>query len=253
MNKLKEYLSSIPADLVDGLEKEYQKLHMQYFLERWEPSQLDAGRLVEYVFRILEYKGSLNITPIGKSLNRKTIMVQLENKPLLDESVRFHIPQIADLIYGFRNNRNVGHVGVIIVNEMDATFVLNAANWIMAELVRLETHKSPDDSYKLIQKLIERKVPLIEEIDNKLKILNPKLPIKDKILAVCYQLYPERVSTGDLMRHTEYDTSRRARFTKYLQNLSKQKALIDFDGSSAVLTMKGIKYVEDNIKFDTIV
>jgi hypothetical protein len=55
------------------------------------------------------------------------------------------------------------------------------------------------------------------------------------------------------MRHTEYDTSRRARFTKYLQNLSKQKALIDFDGSSAVLTMKGIKYVEDNIKFDTIV
>jgi hypothetical protein len=37
------------------------------------------------------------------------------------------IPQIADLIYGFRNNRNVGHVGVIIVNEMDATFVLNAA------------------------------------------------------------------------------------------------------------------------------
>lgn len=247
MNLLAQHLNSLPAELVMALQAEFQKLHQQYFLGRWEPSQLDAGRFAEIIFRILEHKDSDSYTPIGTQPNRLVIAAAVRKNKGLDESLRFHVLGLAELILDFRNKRNVAHPGKVDVNEMDSNFVLNAANWIVAELIRLETQMSPDDAQTEIKKIIERKVPIVEEIGGRLKCLNPKLGAKEKALVFCYQKYPEPVSLDELNDWMQY--SNKGVLRKQLEDLDKDGRL-DFRDDTAQLTKKGVPWVEKNVPFE---
>ncbi len=247
MNPLKKHLNKLPNALVDEVLSEYQKLHQQYFLGKWEPSQLDAGRFAENIFRVLEYKQSGTFTPIGSSIPRLEIFKLVSQDTSLPESLRFHILKLADLILDFRNKRNVAHPGDIDVNEMDSTFVVNASNWIIAEIIRLETEMSPEDAQQEIKKIIERKVPIVEEIGGRLKCLNPLMSVKQKTLVFCYQKYPQDITLSDIMNWTEY--SNKGVLRKQLQELNKE-GKIDFRSDIIRLTKRGLLWVEKNISFE---
>lgn len=235
MSFLLSHLKNIPQDIVTELEKEFQKLHQQYFLGKWEPSQLDGGRFAEHVFRIIEYKQNNAFTPIGTTIPRVAIYNSASQDTALPESIRFHILKLADLILDFRNKRNVAHPGVISVNEMDTGFVIQAANWIIAELIRLETQVSPEKAQAEIKKIIERKVPIIEEIGGRLKCLNTSLDVKQKALVFCYQKYPTPISLDDIFDWSEY--SNKGVLRKQLAGLNDD-GRIDFRNDIALLTKK---------------
>lgn len=247
MNPLKQHLNNIRNDLVDILQNEFLKLHEQYFLGRWEPSQLDGGRFAEVVLRIVEQKDTGSFTAIGAQLNRLAIVRSAEQNTVLTDSLRFQIPRLAGLILDFRNNRNVGHLGHIDVNEMDSTIVLQAANWIVAELIRLETQMRPEEAQEEIKKIIERKVPIIEEIGGRLKCLSLNLDVKEKVLVFCYQKYPETISLLDLFDWTEY--SNKGVLRRKLIELNKDSR-VDFRDNSVRLTKRGLIWVEKNISFE---
>jgi hypothetical protein len=247
MNPLAQHLAKLPADLVGVLQDEFQKLHQQYFLGRWEPSQLDAGRFAEIVLRILEYKDSGIYTPIGTQLKRLSIVAAIQKNKKIEESLSFHVLGLAELILDFRNKRNVAHPGQIDVNEMDSAFVLSSVNWILAELVRIETKMNPAEAQAEIKKIIERKVPIIEEIGGRLKCLNPDLDAKQKTLVFCYQKYPTRISLDDLCDWTEY--SNKGVLRNHL-NVLNREGKIDFRDGQACLTKLGILWVEKNIPFE---
>lgn len=246
MNPLAQHLSNLPKGLVEALQTEFQKLHQQYFLGKWEPSQLDGGRLAEAALRIVEYKDVSTYTPIDTQLNRQQIIRSAEQNTALDDSWRFQIPRLAGLIMDFRNNRNVGHLGTLVVNEMDSSFVLSATNWLVAELIRLETQMSPSDAQAEIKKIIERKVPIVEEIGGRLKCLNPNLKAWEKSVVFCYKRYPAGVSLDDLVGWMDYKNKSVLR--KQLQRLDRQ-GLIDFCDDVARLTTRGVVWVEKNIDF----
>lgn len=247
MNPLTQHLNSLPSDVVNILQTEFQKLHQRYFLGQWEPSQLDGGRFAEAVLRIVEFKSAGTCTPIGTSLNRLQIIQSAERDTALADSLRFQIPRLAGLILDFRNNRNVGHLGAIDVNEMDSTFVLHAANWIVAELIRLETQMDPADAQAEIKKIIERKVPIIEEIGGRLKCLDSKLKAKEKTMVFCYQKYPDAISLNDLTDWLKYPNKSVLR--KELTALDKDGRL-DLRSDMTRLTKKGLLWVEKNISFE---
>lgn len=247
MNPLTKHLSSLPIELVTAFQDEFQKLHQKYFLGQWEPSQLDGGRFSEIVFRILEYKKTGTFTPIGSQINRLNIYNSILSDTALPESLRFHVLKLADLILDFRNKRNVGHPGKIDVNEMDSAFVLSAANWIVAELIRLETSMTPDDAQAEIKKIIERKVPIIEEIGVRLKCLNQKLSAKETAMVFCYQKYPNEISLDELADWMGY--SNKTVLRKELLSLNRDSRL-DFRNDLALLTKKGVLWVEKNISFE---
>lgn len=247
MNPLKQHLNNIPTDLVDEIIKEFQKLHQQYFLGKWEPSQLDGGRFAEHIFRVIEYKQTKIFTAIGTTIPRLAIYNSASQDTSLPESIRFHVLKLADLILDFRNKRNVAHPGTVNVNEMDSAFVIQAANWIIAELIRLETKMSPDDAQTEIKKIIERKVPIIEEIGGRLKCLQTKLNVKEQSLVFCYQKYPKQVFLDEIFDWAEY--SNKGVLRKQLQDLNAEK-LIDFRNDATILTKKGLLWVEKNISFE---
>ncbi len=247
MNPLTRHLNNLPSDLVGALQKEFQKLHQQYFFGHWEPSQLDGGRFAEIILRIVEFKNTGSYTAIGRRLNRQQIVQSAEQNTTLVNSLRFQIPRLTGLIIDFRNNRNVAHPGEIDVSEMDSTFVLNAANWVIAELIRLETQMNPDDAQAEIKKIIERKVPILEDIGGRLKCLDPKLKVKQKALVFCYQKYPQKISLDDIYDWTEY--TNKGTLRKQLKELNSD-GRIDFRNDTALLTKKGLLWVEKNISFE---
>lgn len=247
-NTLRAHLRSIPDVLVDALQVEFQKLHKEYFLGRWEPSQLDGGRFAEAILRILQDKDIGTFTAIGTQLNRSQIVSSIKKNTRLPESLRFHVLGLAELIFDFRNKRNVGHLGIINVNEMDSTIVLQATNWIVAELIRIETKMSPDDAQAEMKKIIERKAPIIEEIGGRLKCLNPNLKVDQEVLVFCYQKYPNSISLDDLFDWTAY--SNKSTLKKKLLEIDKKTGYIDFRDNVATLTKSGLLWVEKHIPFE---
>lgn len=245
--KLRSHLKSLPEELINSLEREFQKIHEQYFLGRWEPSQLDAGRFSEIVLRVVESHYKQAYTPLGNKLNRENIIGEAAKCTNLEDSLRLKIPKLAGFLLDFRNNRDVAHIGNIDVNPMDATFVVNTANWIMAELIRLETGMSPEEAQKEITKIIERKLPIVEEIGGRLKCLNPKLSAKEKVLVFCYRTYPQLITDEELFSWVGITNKSRFK-NKYLKELDRE-ALIDYKDGSVKLTKKGVLWVDKNIRF----
>lgn len=240
-------LKNIPEELVQNLEKEFQKLHKHYFLEMWEPSQLNAGKFSEIILRMLEFYNEGAYTPLNKQINRHKITASVKKNITLKESLRFQICSLSEILLDFRNKRNVAHIGSIDVSKMDATFVMNAVNWIMAEIVRLETKMPSEKAEDEIAKIIDRKIPIIEDINGRPKVLNPKLTAKEQILLICYRMYPNHIHSEKLFKLV-YEKNK-TRYKQYLSNLDK-KRLIDYFNEKVQLTKRGMRWVEINIKFD---
>lgn len=241
-------LSSLPNELSKNLVEEFQKLHEQYFLGKWQVSQLNGGRFGEAVLRIIQLKDQTTYTPIGTQLPAKeTIVSHAKNNTSIPKSLRLYVAEATCLIMDCRNDRDVAHLGSIDVNPMDATFVINTANWILAEIIRIEGHTTPELAQNEITKIIERRVPIVENIGGRLKVLNPNLTERNKVLVCLYQKYPEKVNEEKLSQWIK--PANRTRFRLYLRTLDKE-GLLDYSGEEAVLTRLGLLRVEKNIKFD---
>jgi len=78
-----------------------------------------------------------------------------------DESYRILIPRVLRAIYGIRNKRGVGHLGLISPNEMDATLILYNVKWVVAEILRLESDLQPVETQAAIKEVVERESPLL--------------------------------------------------------------------------------------------
>lgn len=238
--------SKIEPNLVKLLLVHYKKLKQHFFLEQYEQSQLNSAKFVEVTFRILEDITKGNYTPLDKNIKINALLQYLENLPKdkYPDSIRFHIPKVLKIIYDIRSKRGVTHVSEINPNVMDATFVVSACDWILAEFIRLYYSDNPKVAQKIINSIVERKVPIIEEFEGDIKVLNPKLSIADKILLVLYKKYPEYVSTSDLKKWIK--TKSPTHITTVLRQLDND-AKIYHRGKENIITKRGISYVEKEL------
>ena len=247
MENIKKILSTnIDTDLVEHLLEHYKKLKQKFFLGQYEPSQLKCAKFAEVVMRILEYITKKSYTPFDKSLSLDELAKELEQFPKdkFPDSLRIHIPRILRAIYDIRSKRGVAHIGEINPNFMDATFVVSACDWIMAEFIRLYHTDDSNEAQKTIDSIVERKVPIIEEFGYELRILTPDLPVADKILLILYKKHPDYVSTSDLKSWIK--TKSPSHITTVLRQLDAD-VRIHRKGNENIVTRRGIKYVEENL------
>ena len=197
------------------------------------------------MFRYVEWCDSSNYTPLGKQVRRKTIVNRVANNTTLAESVRLQIPDVAELIADVRNKRDVGHLrGSVSVNGMDANLVMACASWLLAEIVRLESGVLPAEAQQMVDSLVERRVPIIEEIDGEPVVLNTKLNATNRVLVLLYKKHPERIPLKTLQRWVEYRNI--TQFRSLLVGRLRE-ALLVINDDGVRLTLKGVAYVEKNI------
>lgn len=234
MQQVSQVLAGLPNGLRDELMECYQGIMTNYVERRWRASELDGGRFCEIVFSIIEgtLKGSYP-AKASKPSNMFQSCLDLEKKyppntaRIGDRSLRIMMPRLLPVLYEVRNNRNVGHVGGDVhPDHMDAEAVQSMASWLMAELVRIFHGVSTKEAEETVDALVERKTPLIWEVEETKRVLNHQLPAKDQALLLLHQ------STGwidadQLVKWVEYSNPAAFR-SKVLKPMHDQR-LIEFE------------------------
>lgn len=223
----------------------YKEIGENYVLEKWKPSELDAGHFVESVRRLLEFELTGTHTPFKKKLplfNDKALTFY-ENQSG-HESYRLLIPRVLKSIYNLRNKRGVAHITDISPNEMDATIILYSVKWILAEIVRLNSKLSIEETQSMIDSIIEREIPLIFKDKNITKVLNVKIRAKDQVLLLLFDNSPQKIE--NLRASIEY--SNRSGFNAIIKNLHKLKLIHCSKDQKCLILPPGLNAAEEIIK-----
>lgn len=245
-------LDGIPSTLKTELLSEFDKMMRNYRESRWEPSELDAAKFSEVVYSIAKGYIEQNYPVLAyKPANFPEACRQLEksSKSSAPHSLRILIPRLLPGLYDVRNNRGVGHIGGDVKpNRMDATLVVEMSRWILAELVRVFHGVTIEQAQIVVDGLVERMVPLIWELpEGRIRILNPKLSLRERMLVVLYSCYPESKLEAELVSNVE--ASNASAFRRDVIRPAHKDALIDYEEQERVIRLSpmGIREVENNI------
>lgn len=240
-------LSAIPDGLRDPLVAEYQSIIQNYLEHRWSPSELSGGKFCEIVYTILDgYAAGQYASVPAKPTNFISACRTLESKAGGARSFQILIPRTLPALYDIRNNRGVGHVGGDVdPNHMDATFVVSAANWIMAELVRVFHNLTTFEAQKVVDALAERTIPIVWEGNGVKRVLKTSLNLKQQTLVLIgSSALP--ITFSQLIEWTEY--ANKTYFKKMLKELHKGR-LVEFAKDETItLLPPGAKVVAEIVK-----
>jgi hypothetical protein len=232
-------LGHLPEGLRNELVEEFQKIVQNYRKEQWEAAELDGGRFCEIAYTILAgHTGGDNYpSRASKPQQFKQACERLESKTGYSKSARLTIPRVLVSLYDIRNQRGVGHVGGDVdANYMDATLVLHAVQWVMAELVRMFHNTDVRTATAVANSLVDRTVPLIWRVGEVTRVLDPKMSLSDQTLLLLYAT-PKKLSERELATSLEQD--RLANYRRVLNRLHSER-LIEYDKISGTATISPI-------------
>ena len=233
----------------DPLIEEFNKILRNFRERRWEPAELDGGKFCEVVYSIVSghLDGAFPSSP-SKPRNMHDACKALEHKAG-PRSVRIQIPRMLIALYEIRNSRGVGHVGGDVnPNKQDATVVVGMAQWVMAELVRVFHDVDLRTAAAAVEKLVERTIPLIWDMDGLPRVLNPSLSARDRSLVVLYG--NDRMPAAQLAAAIEYNNL--SRFRRTVLRKAHAEKLLDFNAATdrVVISPLGVRHVEEKIDLE---
>jgi hypothetical protein len=240
-------LGTLPEALRTELFDAFNQIIKNFRERRWEPAELNGGKLCEVVYTILKaYADGTYPAKAKKPKNMVLACQQLENEALnAPRSIRIQIPRMLIALYEIRNNRNVGHVGGDVdPSHMDAVCVLQMAKWVMAELVRVLHDVSTDEATAVVDGLVDRETPLIWEVNGKKRILNTKLGMRAKTLILLHASNGP-AAEADLVSWVEHSNA--SVYRRDVLRPAHRERLIEYDSTArtAQVSPLGIAQVEE--------
>lgn len=244
-----QFLAKLPTTLRQELIAAYAEVLTNFRERRWEPSELNGGKLCEIVYSILKgYIGGKFPSKSTKPRNMVDACRALELEPAtFPRAVRVQIPRMLMALYEVRNNRGVGHVGGDVdPNHMDATCVLALSKWILSELVRVFHNVSTEEASAAIDALVERTLPIVWKVGDNLRVLDPSMSMKDRALTLLYHSAGP-VSELDLFRWVEHSNS--SVFRRDVLRPAHSEKLLEYEPKEGTVEISplGITYVEDSV------
>ena len=233
------------AKLVDELLAAYQQAKHNYYLGGLRLSAVEGGRFCEAAFRLLEQATTKKFTDLNRQLDTGALITRLANVPpgSAVDSVRLHIPRALRVVYDIRNNRDTAHLADgVDPNLQDATLVISVLDWVLAEFVRLYHGVSAGEAQKIVDGLVTRKVPAIEDFNGFLKVLRPKLKVSEYILLVLYERAKAGASYVELESWVK--PSMRPNLRRTLDRLVHNYAFLHTTGGIYFITELGAAEVE---------
>ena len=245
----KELLAGLPAALRKALLAAYAEILRNYRERRWEPAELNGGKLCEVVYTIL--RGCIDGKFPRKSSKPKNMVDAcraLEQEPATHpRSIRIQVPRMLLALYEIRNNRGVGHVGGDVdPNHMDASCVVEMSKWLMSELVRILHGVDTEEAAAAVDRLVERTNPVVWKVGNNLRVLDLNMSTKGKMLLLLHHS-PGPVQESDLFRWLEY--SNLSVLRRDVIRRAHRDRLVEYDpvAGTVVISPLGIGYVEESL------
>jgi hypothetical protein len=192
-----------PAKHINAAVKHFTNGVTDFGQGDWEDSISKMGKFVEAMLKALATHCNVTFTS-GRKFQAGQVMDALTNLPQgsFDDSLRVLIPRACRLIYDIASNRGARHdPDEVDPNSMDANVVLPAASWALAEAIRYAQKGAVDPSQakELVDSLVEKKFPVIEDIDGRIYLHAKRKSAVDVGLVMLARQHPTRISRGDLI------------------------------------------------------
>ena len=234
----------IDKTIVDKLIEEYRIVKRENLLGDHEKAILHSAKVSDLVLALIKNKVSGKVVDVNKiRFNKLFEEITKYPKPSAEDVIlTLAIPRVAESIYTIRSKKDVAHVKTIDPNFIDSSYCASACDWMLSELVLLFFKADPDEASELVNSLLKKKVPTVEEFEDKtIVILRKDLSIKHEILLTLYHYYPKRLSNADLINLLKLK-----KIYNPLYRLENER-LIHKTKDGSKLTKLGIKHVEDEI------
>src|ERR1700684_1361820 len=105
-------LSALPQGLRRDLLDAFNQIVRNYRERRWEPAELNGGKLCEAVYTIV--RGRMDGSYPARSSKPRDLLKAcrvMEQESWPERSAKIQIPRMVTALYEIRNNRGVGHAG----------------------------------------------------------------------------------------------------------------------------------------------
>ena len=245
-------LQGFPSSLRTELLAEFDKMMRNYRERRWEPSELDGAKFCEVTYTVIKgFADGRYPSLASKPRDFLGACKKLESGDpnTTPHSFRILIPRLLPGLYDIRNNRGVGHVGGDVdPNHMDATLIVQAASWILAELIRTYHSVTIEEAQHVVDRLVDRIIPVLWELpDGKVRVLKPSLAMRERMLVILYNIYPHPIAEAELVQGVEHSNA--SVFRRDVLRRAHKKALIDYDDKARVIRLSplGVREVEEQI------
>jgi hypothetical protein len=233
--------------LVDELLAAYTEAKHRFHVGDLRPNAVEAGRFSEAAFRILQQRAFGAFEPLGNKIDTDSVIVRLAQLPrgTQPDSVRLHMPRALRVVYDIRNNRDAAHLADgIDPNLQDASLVVAALDWILAELLRLHHNVSANEAQRIVQDLVTHPVPSIQDFNGIPVVLRTDWGRDDVVLVLLYRAGLGGLQWHELLRALPRKVD--GSLETALRYLVNDKAFVYFDREtgSHKITATGQKYVD---------
>jgi len=120
--------------------------------------------------------------------------------------------------------------------------VVSVLDWVLAEFIRLYHNVSADVAQSLVDEIVTRVAPVVQDFNGFLKVLKPNLATSDHCIVLLYQRGTKGVTFKEMESWVR--PSMRANLGRTLANLVERKDFAHFDGQRYYVTRLGIREVE---------
>jgi hypothetical protein len=231
--------------LVDELLAAHQEAKHNFYLGGLRLGAVEGGRFCEAAFRMLQQATTKKFTPLGKQIDANAITVQLMNLPSANypDAVRLHIPRALRVVYDVRNSRDAAHLADgIDPNLQDASLVIGNVDWVLAEFVRLYHGVKANEAQRIIDGLVVRKVPVVQDFNGFRKVLNPKFRVTEFLLVLLYECGTAGATFQELEGWVR--PTMRANLRRTLNKMVHEQDFLHDDGTRFLITRLGMQTVE---------
>lgn len=115
-------------------------------------------------------------------------------------------------------------------------------DWVLAEFIRLYHNVPANIASKIVDGIVKRVAPVVQDFNGFLKVLNPGLGVSDHCAVLLYQRGEDGATYEELERWAR--PAMRTNLRRTLNTLVDRKDYAHFDGSRYFITRHGEQYVE---------
>jgi hypothetical protein len=187
------------AEHVDSAVQHFGRMVDDFRKGDWEDAAAKGGKFIEAALKCLWVHVG-EAVPSGRDFSAGGIMDKLPSKSAFADTIRLTIPRACRFAYEIASNRGARHDATEIdANEMDASVVLSACAWILAEMVRYSQQGLDLAQAKaVVDGLMRKRFPFFEEIGDHI-YTDAGDSALDVALLVLARIYPNRMSRAELV------------------------------------------------------
>jgi len=187
---------------VTAMLRHFERMTEDFQRGEWEDCIAKGGKFIEAALKAL-YVNAGQTLATGRTFKVDSVINGLAGltSGSVSDTIRMTIPRACRFVYEISSNRGGRHdPDEIDPNEMDANVVVMNCSWILAEMIRHAQHGAVDSSAarKIVESLVQRRYPLIEEVDGRTYFHFKRASAVDVALVALAHRYPARVAVDDL-------------------------------------------------------